>query len=268
MQKIKRFGEMELRLIFALEQQKDHLFGIADAKRILGSSDASVWNVLKRLVKKRRAIRLEKGVYLFAPLRSGERGLWSEDAFRVVPSLVKDGGYYVGFVSAMNYWGMTEQLPVVVYVALTRQKRGLAAVQARFVFVRKKRLGDIVPVSFGGMFVNLSSVEQTILDGLSFPEYCLGIAGIAKAIWFARKKIDWQKLLLLAKSEKKVVRRRLGYLLEMLGLRKNAKRLEGDFRGISWLDPSAQKSEVEYSRKWGLKVNEDKRKLLEFQEGY
>ena len=268
MQKVKNFGEMELRLIFALEQRKDQVFSTADAKRILGSSDASVWNVLKRLMKKKRVIRLQRGTYLFAPLRSGEDGLWSEDAFRVVPSLVNGSDYYIGFVSAMNYWGMTEQLPIVVYVALERQKRSLEAVQARFVFIKKKRLGDFIPVSFGGTMVNVSSVEQTILDGLSFPVYCLGIAGVAKAIWFTRKKIDWQKLISLAKNEKSVVQRRLGYLLELLGFKKRAKELEGEFVGYSWLEPSGQKREFEYSKKWGLKLNGKKSDLLEFMEGY
>jgi predicted transcriptional regulator of viral defense system len=268
MQKIRSLGRMELRLIFALEHRKDQVFSIEDAKRILNSSDFSVWNVLKRLMKKKRVIRLQRGAYLFAPLRSGEEGLWSEDAFRVVPSLVNGKEYYIGFVSAMNYWGMTEQLPVVVYVALRRQKRGLEAVQAKFIFVKKKHLGEFVSVSFGGRSVNVSSMEQTILDGLFFPEYCLGVAGIAKAIWFTRKKIDWQKLLWLAKNDKSVVRRRLGCLLELLGLRKYAKKLEGKFAGYAWLDPTEQKNEFKYDKKWGLKINEEERKLLEFQEGY
>ncbi len=266
MQKIKSFGEMELRLMFALEQRKECLFSIADAKRILGSSDASVWNVLKRLAKKRRVIRLQRGAYLFAPMRSGEEGLWTEDAFRVVPTLVKNE-YYVGFVSAMNYWGMTEQLPVVVYVALTCQKRSTQAVQAKFVFVKKKRMGDFVSVRFGSTNVNVSSVEQTVLDGLSFPEYCLGIGGVAKAIWFARKDINWQKLLSLAKNEKDVVRRRLGYLLDLVGFKKRVNGLGGKFSGYSWLDPSGQKQKFGYSKKWGLKVNAEKSDLLEFLEG-
>ncbi|OIO21234.1 hypothetical protein AUJ17_02775 [Candidatus Micrarchaeota archaeon CG1_02_47_40] len=266
MQKIKRFGEMELRLMFTLEQRENQLFSIADAKRILGSSDASVWNVLKRLMKKRRVIRLQRGAYLFAPLRSGEEGLWSEDAFRVVPMLVGKRRFYIGFVSAMNHWGMTEQLPIVVYVALKRQKRGIDAVQSRFVFVKKKRLGKFLQISLGDTKVNISTVEQTILDGLSFPEYCLGIAGIAKAIWFVQKDIEWQKLLSLAKSEKNAVRRRLGYLLEILGFRRQAKELEGVFSGYFWLDPSNLRDDFEYSKKWGLKINLKKRDLLEFME--
>jgi len=174
-QKIKRFGDKEIKLIFALEQQENQIFNMAQAKKILGTSDASVKNVLKRLKKKHRVIPLQRGTYLFAPFKSGEEGLWTEDAFRVTPSLVGTNDYYVGFVSAMNYWGMTEQIPIVVDVALTKQKRKMHAVQAEFIFIKKKRLGDFAQLSFGNTKVNISSKEQTILDGLAFPKHCLGV---------------------------------------------------------------------------------------------
>jgi len=258
-----------LRLLFELERGNDPIFTIRDAKRVLNSSDASVWNVLKRLRAKRRIIQLEKGVYLFAPMRSGERGLWTENAFRVVPYLVHSGKYYVGFAAAMNHWGMTEQLPVVFHVAMARQKRALEAVQSRFVFVKKKRLGDYVSVPFGGTPVNISSIEQTILDGLAFPEHCLGIAGVARAIHFSRDRIDWEKLARLAREDKSVIQRRLGFLLEMMGLGKRAKLLRRQpFTGFSWLDPAAQKQRFTYAKEWGLKINVDRSALLEFRRGY
>lgn len=267
-QKIKRFGEREITLLFALEQEKNPVFTIAQARKILGTSSASVKNVLKRLKKKRRIIPLQKGVYLFAPLKSGEKGLWSEDAFRVAPSLVNGKNYYIGFVSAMNYWGMTEQLPIVVYVALTCQKRSLQAVQARFIFVKKKRLGDFTQLSFDGTRVNMSSIEQTILDGLAFPQYCMGIEGMAKAIHFSGKRMDWKKLVKLAKQDRGAIRRRLGFLLELLGFKKRAKALKKKFSGFAWLDPTEQKESFACNKAWGLKVNIEKRRLLEFLEGY
>lgn len=262
----KRFGVQEIKLLFELEQSKKPVFTFSDAKKMLGTSDASVKNVLKRLKKKRRIISLQKGVYLFAPMRSGEGGLWSENALCVVPYLVKET-YYVGFGAAMNYWGMTEQLPYAIYVALKRQKRALEAVQTRFVFVKKRKIGDFVTVSVGGTDVNISSVEQTILDGLAFPEYCLGMAGVAKAIGYVKDRVDWRKLIRMAKEDKSVVQRRLGFLLELMGF-KQSKELESKYAGFSWLDPNAQKQKFGYSKKWGLKVNVEKSDLLEFESGY
>ena len=168
----------------------------------------------------------------------------------------------------MNHWGMTEQLPRTVMIAMTRQKRPLDAVQSKFIFVAKKRLGDYAKVSFAGTEVNISSVEQTVLDALAFPAYCSGIEGAAKAIWNSRRDINWRKLSELAKGGKSVVRRRLGFLLELLGLERHAKEIDGKFAGFSWLDPNAQKVEFQYSKRWGLKVNLKKEDALEFLRGY
>ena len=267
-QKSMRFGEQEVKLLFALEQEKSPVFTIAQARKALGTTDASVKNVLSRLKRKRRVIPLQRGVYLFAPLKSGQEGQWTENAFSVVPYLVGTGKYYIGFAAAMNYWGMTEQLPITVSIAMERQKKPLSAVQSKFVFVTKKPLGDYEKISIAGIDVNISSVEQTVLDTLAFPEYCNGIEGAAKAVWSARNSIDWKKLSLLAKAGKSTVRQRLGYLLELLGLEKQAKAFEGKFACVSWLAPNAQKAEFQYSKRWGLKINLKKKDVLEFQRGY
>jgi len=194
--------------------------------------------------------------------------LWSENAFIVVPSLVKTSSYYIGFLSAMNYWGMTEQIPQTVYVAINRQKRPLEAVQTRFVFVKKPKLGDTTQIEIQNVKVNISSKEQTIIDGLLFPEYCLGITEVAKAIHSAKDELNRKELTALAKKEKVIVRRRLGYLLDSLNLKKLSKELEGKFIGFSWLDPNFQKKTFSYSKKWGLKINIPESDLLSFMGGY
>ncbi|MDO8553866.1 MAG: type IV toxin-antitoxin system AbiEi family antitoxin [Candidatus Micrarchaeota archaeon] len=267
-QNIKRFGEMELKLLFYLEQRESFIFSFKDAKNVLQSSDASVKNVIKRLRKKNRIICLQKGTYLFAPLRSGEKGLWSEHAFVIVPALVKTENYYIGFISAMNYWGMTEQIPRTVYVALKRQKKVLEAVQTKFIFVKKPKLGDVTRETIQKTQINISSKEQTIIDALLFPEYCLGIEVVVGAIYSSRKSLNWDKFISLVKMEKSIVRRRLGYLLEMLKLKKYSKRLEEKFIGFNWLDHTSSKKVLLYSKKWGLKINISERELLNFMEGY
>ena len=265
-QNITMFGPRELALIFELEKRENTVFSFAEAAKIIGGPLASVANILKRLKRKRRISTLQRGLYLYAPLKSGFDGNWSEDAFAVVPSLVKSRDYYIGFVSAMNYWGMTEQLPVRVLVALKRQKSSLDAVGARFVFIKKPRLGTTTSIKVSGREVLISTREQTIIDGLLFPEKCLGIAGMANAIDSSSRELGWEKLLELARAEKEVVRRRLGYILELLGRNGIAKQLEGKYAGFAWLDPSSSKTVLRYSKKWGLKLNLSEKQLLEFRE--
>jgi len=265
--KILRLGERELQLLFAFEERKQRLFTIKEAREVLGGSDASVKNILKRLKAKKRIIQVERGKYLFAPMEAGREGHWSEHSFAVVPILVGKAEYYIGLLTALNYWGMTEQIPIVVFVITKKKKRGLEAFGARYVFLNMK-LGDYEQIEILGTKVNISSREQTILDCLSRPEYSLGISEVAKGISSARRELNWAKLARLCLNEREVVRRRLGYLLELLREIKHAKKLEKKFRGFAWLDPHAGRKRLGYSKKWGLILNVSKEDLLEFQMGY
>lgn len=264
--KLLRFGERELQLLFAFEERKQRLFTVKEAKEILGGSDASVKNILKRLKAKKRIARIERGKYLFAPMESGKEGHWSEHSLVLVPTLVGDSGYCVGLLTALNYWGMTEQIPIVVFVITKKKKKNLEAFGAKYVFVNME-LGDYERVKILGKAINISSREQTILDCLAHPEYSLGVSEVAKAVHSADKELKWHKLVGLCLREKEVVRRRLGYLLELLGKRNVAKKLEKKFGGFAWLDPHLERKRLGYSRRWGLILNASEQDLLEFQRG-
>jgi len=266
-EKLFRLGEREMKLIFAFEESERHLFTTSEAKKILGGSDASVKNVLKRLAKKKRILRIERGKYLFAPLKSGREGIWSEHSFVLVPELAGSADYYIGFLTALNYWGMTEQIPRTVFVVTRKKKKGLEAFGASYVFVNMK-LGEHAGIELLGTKINVSTREQTILDCLAHPEYSLGVAEVAKGINAARKELDWNKLMKLCAKEKEIVQRRLGYLLELLGMKKHARKLEKTFVGFVWLDPHTTKKRLAYSKKWGLILNVSTDELLEFMRGY
>jgi len=79
-----RFGEREF---FAFEASKRCTFTTAETKGILGGTDASAKNVLKRLKRKRR-VKVKLGKYLFAPMQSGRKGEWSWHPSVVVPEEV------------------------------------------------------------------------------------------------------------------------------------------------------------------------------------
>src|SRR3989304_3843149 len=72
-------------------------------------------DVIYRRRGKGRVIDVRKGEYLLVPARAGIGAGWSESIFRAVDAVVRED-YYVGFWSAMNYLGMTEQVPRVVDV--------------------------------------------------------------------------------------------------------------------------------------------------------
>ncbi|MDW7733663.1 MAG: type IV toxin-antitoxin system AbiEi family antitoxin [Methanolobus sp.] len=264
-----RLGSNELRLLFTLEEEGISVFSIKDAKRILKTSIPSVWNVVYRLKKKGRIEEIEKGKYLLIPARAGYEGSWSEIPYLIVPNIIDV--YYIGFWTALNYWGMTEQVPNVVFVTTTQRKKDLDYGETRFEFIslsKKRFFGFVEEKAARGTF-NISSREKTIVDCMLYPKYCGGLDEAIKGIWKSRKELDFVKLLEYSKRvEVSVVTRRIGYALELLGLAEEISSQIASTRskGYMWLDPLGPKKVIEYSKKYGLIINRTKDELTGWME--
>ena len=262
MQKI-RFGDMELEALFALEESEEGVLTIGEIAERMRLSKEQAWKLASRLVRKNRLIRLKRGVYLFAPMKAGRKGLWTEDAIATIPKLMEGKEYYIGFWSALSHYGLTEQVPVTVQIVTTSRQRTLEALQTRFEFTQVRRLGEWRDERVGENMVRIATLEQLLLDCLSLPEKSGGIKEACKALWNARKKLDWKKLEALTSSSSDAARRRLGYLSELLGMRKLK---PGEIVGWRWLDPSAPKRALNKSVKWGLLLNISEKELLEWRD--
>lgn len=259
-----KLGAQELRLLFTLEKENKSTFSTKDAKEILKTSNASVWNVIYRLKKKKRIEEIERGKYLLIPAKAGYEGQWSEVSFLILHNILSE--YYVGFYSALNYWGMTEQVPRVVFVATTKRRRDLEHGPNLFKFVKlsKNRFFGFEEGEIAGTMFKISSREKTVLDCLMFPKYCGGIDEVAKGIWEAENELNFDKLLEYAKKlGVSVVTRRLGYLLEVLNIKKEvADRIASNkFKGFMWFDPLGSKKVLGYSKKYGLIINRSEEEL-------
>jgi predicted transcriptional regulator of viral defense system len=262
MQKI-RLGDMELEALFALEESEEGVLTLRDIAKRMRLSKEQAWKLASRLVRKNRLIRLKRGIYLFAPMKAGRKGLWTENALATIPKLMEGKEYYIGFWSALSHYGLTEQIPVTVQVVTTSRQRTLEVLQTRFEFTQVRRLGEWRDERIGEDTVRIATPEQLVLDCLSLPEKSGGVKEASKALWSARKRLDWKKLEALASCSSDAARRRLGYLSELLGMRKLK---PGEIVGWRWLDPSAPKKALSKSVKWGLLLNISEKELLEWRD--
>jgi len=258
-----RLGAMELQALFALEQNGAGVVTLAELKSKLRLSGQQARKLASRLAKKRRLIRLKRGVYLFAPMKAGPRGLWTENALASVHKLMGKKAYYVGFWACLSHYGLTEQVPLTVQIVTPARQRPLEALQSRFEFIQVRRLGEWREEKIGDGLVRFATVEQLIIDCLTLPEKSGGMKEACKALWGARKIIDRKKLEALAARSKDAVRRRLGYLCELLGVHWPKPKKPVGWR---WLDPSAPKKLLAKSARWGLLLNVSERELLEWRE--
>lgn len=255
-----------MRLIFTLERGEQIIFTFKDAKKILQTSDSSVKNILMSLKRKKRIKQIQKGLYLLSPARSGIEGEWTEHVFKVLPKLLGQD-YYVGFWSALSYWGMTEQTPQITYVVITRRKKNLTFDNQTIQFVTypNSRFFGYIQEKIGETEFNISNCEKTIIDSLNHPEYSGGVSEVAKAIWTAKDRLDADKMIDYAKRIRiQAVGLRLGYLLELLNFDKESyeQLLPRKHTGAPWLDPSAAKKDAEYSSRWGLRLNVPQKVIL------
>ena len=263
-------GPQENRLLLTLAEKGVSVFSFDEAKDIMQTSNPSVRHVLMDLTRKGRLQRIQRGKYMLVPEKAGRDLYWTESPRVVVPHLIDI--YYVGFWTAMNYWGMTEQIPHTVFVVTTKRKNSLKFGNQKFEFVtlsKKKFFGFVEQKASKTKTFNISSKEKTIVDGLMHPEYCGGIPEVAKAMWNVRDEINWSTVLEMSKRVGvSVVLRRLGYLLNILEIEQGiANDLKNIFKGYSFLDPNAAKERLGYSKEYGLIVNRGKNHLLSWR-GY
>ncbi len=250
-------GRREASLIAGLAEEGKTLFTMADAKGVVGPQAK---DVIRWLVRKKWVLPLKRGLYAIVPLDVGVKGA---DAFVVhnfvVASLLVEP-YYIGYWSALNYHGLTEQIPRTTFIATTRARHAVEVLDAEYYFVK------LTPAKFfgweeteiEGRTVRISSPEKTVADCLDHPEHCGGIEQVARALYFSHEELDLRRVVECARRMRnRTILKRLGYILEVTGLLPQYGGLFKDFKpsaGFPRLDPLSPRRGKHNSR-WGLLVN-------------
>ncbi len=252
-----RLGPLETQLIFNLEHEQQTTFNTAQAQKLLNVTSNSTNRVLQRLTAKGRIQRTKRGLYLLIPAKAGYQTKWTEHIFTFIGSL--SDNYYIGYWTALNYWGMTDQNPLTVFVASTSRHRELEynGAKIKYVTLAPKKLFGWVNEKIGDNTFRISDPEKTLIDSLDLPQNSGGVREAAKAL---NTNLNWCKLTEYAdKVGNKAVISRLGYLAETLQTNPpdNAlSQLQNSLNSnYTWLDPTAPKKASEINRRWRVNVN-------------
>jgi len=218
-QTIRTLGDKGSNLLTELSRQGKRLFTFKDAAEVYGKSDGGLHRLLHTLVKRRWLQRVERGKYLILPFEAGREGEWTEHEFIIASYLIDP--YYIGFRSALNYYGYTEQVSRTVFIASTHRKMkpelDISGVTYRFVHMTERKFFGDTKVILDGYGIKISEREKTIVDCLDRLEYCGGVSEVAKALSYGRDELDLVKMAHYAvQNGNKAVIKRLGYLLELL----------------------------------------------------
>jgi predicted transcriptional regulator of viral defense system len=242
--------------------KEGNTFTFNDALKISNLSTKSLQKVLYRLKQRGAIERIEKGKYLIIPL-GAEKGKYTLHEFVIGSLLVEP--YSIAYWSALNFYGLTEQIPHTVFIQTITRKFNfnpeVFGVQYKIVKIKEPKYFGIRKEWIEETQINITDKEKTIIDCLDLPQYAGGIIEVAKAL--KNNKFDRKKLEDYAQRiGNSGVIRRLGYLCEFLNIKINLPKL--DTRNYLLLDPTMPEKDTKNAR-WRLIINLDEKLLGDFE---
>jgi len=250
-------GEKEAFLVKSLAEEGKAIFTIEDASRLVG---LGAKKIVHRLAIKKWVLPLKRGLYAMVPLEVGVKG---SDAFVVhnfvVASMLVEP-YYIGYWSALNHHGLTDQIPRTSFIATTKTKHPVQVLDAEYYFVKltDRKFFGWQQVEIEDHIVRISDPEKTVADCLDHPEHCGGIDQIARAVYFSHEEINLKRVVKYAqRMGNRTIIKRLGYVLEETGLLSNYEKLFEGYKpstGFPRLDPLSPKA-GKHNSKWNLLIN-------------
>lgn len=248
-------SERESRVLSELSYRNKGVFTLNDLSEFVKKPK----NFLHHLIEKNWILKARRGIYIIAPLEAGAGGAssYTIHSFAIASVLVQP--YYIGYWSALNYHGLTDQIPGVVYIATSKLRHPRNILDTKFVFVKihPRKMFGTNEIEIEKMKVSISAPEKTIVDCLDHPEYAGGLDEVAKAFYFAKKELNAEKIIEYAKKiGNSAVIKRLGYITEVFGWHDYLSLLSSTKikSGYSLLDPTIPKT-GHILEKWKIVVN-------------
>lgn len=254
--KYKGLGKKESYLLLSLARADKKIFSINHAKEIIPKPK----KIIHSLVKKKWILPLKRGLYALVPMEIGPKGA---DAFIIHDFIIAsylEKHYYIGFWSALNYHGLTDEIPRTVFIATRKAKKPLNILTSEFYFVKlsKKKFFGYNEVEIEANKINISDINKTVTDCLDHPEHAGGIDEVARSIFFNHKELDFERIRKYAlRMNNLTILKRLGLILERTGLLNKYKRIFANIdlpKSYSLLDTISPKK-GDYNKKWFLIEN-------------
>jgi predicted transcriptional regulator of viral defense system len=267
--KSKTLSSQSAELLDILNKEGYLCFSIDKAYQLLNtSSKDSVKKLLSDMTKRGLLMRIKEGIYYIIPYDQDPEA-FMPDWHLLVPYLVGETDYYIGYYSAMQIHSLITQPALKEQIVVDKQIKPatlkIKGIPFQFIYHNEKHFFGAKKTwvdSFNKILC--SDLEKTLIDALFKPEYAGGITEIAKAIHKSKDKIDFKKLLEYTKKfDSKAVTKRLGYLLELLDIQyeivQNLQQQET--KSYFLLEPSHPKQGKMISR-WNIQENIDKQSIL------
>jgi predicted transcriptional regulator of viral defense system len=264
---LKTVGPQTARLIAGLYDRAQTTFTNSDVTAITGLEANSARSLVRKAEVRGLVTRLKPGLFVLVPPELGSAAEFSGNPYLTARAMAGGAEYYISHSSAMELHRMVTQPQFTVFTSTPKRLRSrtILGTEFRLVFVKAEHMFGVCTHWITKQdSVRISDLERTLIDGLRRPEYCGGIAEVAKGLWMLREDLRTSRAIDYAlRLRVGSVIRRLGYLLELYHLapEPELQRLRSALTATySLLDPVIPKEGRRMAR-WRLRVNVDAEEL-------
>ena len=248
--------------LLALHRAFHGPFDAAQAASVLDIDVDRTRRLLAALADSGWLARVRRGWYIGVPIDASAPGEWREDPWVVAATLFSPG--YIGGWSAVEHWGLTDQIFNVIYLVVGRKvaptRQTLQGTDFLIRTVPERELFGTRRVWRQSVAVNVADPHRTVIDILDVPASAGGVLHAFEVLraYFESEHADQAKLLEYGdRLGRGTMFKRLGYLVEKAGIADDefveACRIRIT-KGVSRLDPSGSPKGRIVAR-WNLRVN-------------
>lgn len=251
-----------LNFINELRAQGRFSFTVSEAENALGLKKISCLNALHRLKKDKWLVSPARGFYLIVPPEYQAYGCLPAEMF--ISDLMHYWGlpYYVGFLSAAQYYGAAHQKPQRFQVVTLKNRPSIHCGRIHIEFIGKKQIDTQITRQFNTLAgtIQVASPELLAFDLVSNSEHAAGMNNVATIFSDLIESLDEKKLAALTQYHLKLFGlQRLGWLLDYLGAEALTNGLFNAIQGktLHWVRLASYVSyePIERNRKWHVIVN-------------
>lgn len=251
-----------LEFINKLRSSGRHSFDAKEAMAALGLSKLATLNALKRLKDNKLIVSPARGFYLIVPPEYQVLGCLPADKF--VPELMAHFGqpYYVGFISAAQFYGAAHQRPQRFQIVTTKNRPPIHCGRIYIEFIANKDTAIYPTRKFNTSTgtITVATPEVVAADIVTSPQHAAGISNVATILVDLAGNIKIKKLKALAAINPELFwLQRLGYLYDFLEFSKLANGIAKiiNNKKLHWarLVSSARYKPLQRNKKWHIIVN-------------
>ncbi len=208
-------------------------FTSAQVKEALGVSEIAVRAALRRLKQKGALAQPLHGFYVIVPPEY--RILGCRPAEHFITDLMEyiNTPYYVGLLTAAQYYGAAHHKPQQYQVITNQKRRAIICGRVKIVFITKKAVEEVPTqkINTPQTIITASTPEATAMDLILYANRSGGLDNALTVLTDLVKKIDSKKLISLASKSKEVTWiQRLGYMLDLIKAKKLSDNLEKELK--------------------------------------